>query len=164
LHIETHNYGSETKPTEKQIFAGLCFFTNGSTAPLVSDHKLKHILAAHGASCSITLGRRSVTHVILGTTSAQGGAGGGLAATKIQKEIARSGGKVVKFVTVEWYDSLQSVATQVACEDGDLTNANRVLESIKAQRRLSESHFSSVTLARKGQNSVFGMSRSPKLP
>ena len=87
---------------DKQIFAGLCFYINGSTAPLVSDHKLKHMLAAHGARHSIALGRRSVTHVILGTVSGNGGAGGGLAATKIQKEISRTGGKAVKFITAEW--------------------------------------------------------------
>jgi hypothetical protein len=87
---------------EGKIFAGLCFYVNGSTAPLVSDHKLKHLLAAHGARHSIALSRRNVTHVILGTVSAQGGAGGGLAATKLQKEIARTGGKAVKHVTAEW--------------------------------------------------------------
>lgn len=87
---------------EKQILAGLCFYVNGSTAPLVSDHKLKHMLAAHGGQHSIALGRRSVTHVILGTANTHGGAGGGLAASKIHKEIARTGGKAVKFVTAEW--------------------------------------------------------------
>ena len=91
-----------SKSIDKPIFAGLCFYINGSTAPLVSDHKLKHMLAAHGASHSIALGRRSVTHVILGTVSGNGGAGGGLAATKIQKEISRTGGKAVKFITAEW--------------------------------------------------------------
>jgi hypothetical protein len=90
------------KLVEGKMFDGLCFYLNGSTAPLVSDHKLKHLLAAHGARHSISLGRRTVTHVILGKSSAQGGAGGGLAATKIQKEIARTGGKAVKYVTVEW--------------------------------------------------------------
>lgn len=89
-------------PVEKQIFEGLYFYLNGSTAPLVSDHKLKHMLASHGAGHSVALGRRTVTHVILGTVSGQGGCGGGLAASKIQKEIARSGGKGVKFVTAEW--------------------------------------------------------------
>ena len=89
-------------PPEKQLFAGLCFYTNGSTAPLVSDHKLKHLLAAHGAKHSIALGRRSVTHVILATPNTQGGIGGGLAASKIQKEISRTGGKAIKFVTAEW--------------------------------------------------------------
>jgi hypothetical protein len=68
----------------------------------VSDHKLKHMLAAHGARYSIALGRRSVTHVLLGTASVHGGAGGGLAATKIQKEISKRGGKAVKFITAEW--------------------------------------------------------------
>ena len=89
-------------PVESKIFTGLCFYVNGSTAPLVSDYKLKHLLAAHGARHSIALGRRTVTHVVLGPGSAQGGTGGGLAATKIQKEIARTGGKAVKYVTAEW--------------------------------------------------------------
>jgi hypothetical protein len=83
--------------TEKQIFQGLCFYLNGSTAPLISDHKLKHLLSAHGASYSIALGRRTVTHVILSTTC-----GGGLAASKMQKEIARRAGKSVKFITADW--------------------------------------------------------------
>jgi hypothetical protein len=90
------------KLSEKQIFTGLCLYINGSTAPLVSDHKLKHMLAAHGARHSIALRRRSVTHVLLGMANARGGAGGGLAATKIQKEISKSGGKAVKFITAEW--------------------------------------------------------------
>ncbi|KAF1848559.1 uncharacterized protein K460DRAFT_364558 [Cucurbitaria berberidis CBS 394.84] len=121
---------------EKQIFTGLCFYVNGSTAPLVSDHKLKHLLAAHGARHSIALGRRSVTHVILAAANARGGIGGGLAASKIQKEIARSAGKAVKFITAEW-----------------------VLESIKANRRLPESRFSPLKLAPKTQNSVLNMMR-----
>ncbi|EUC37973.1 hypothetical protein COCCADRAFT_22520 [Bipolaris zeicola 26-R-13] len=89
-------------PPEKQLFAGLCFYLNGSTAPLVSDHKLKQILATHGATHSITLGRRTVTHVILGTVNERGGAGGGFAATKLQKEIVKIGGKTVKFINADW--------------------------------------------------------------
>lgn len=100
--VEDDSPNDPLKPADKQIFAGLCFYINGSTAPLVSDHRLKHMLAAHGARHSIALGRRSVTHVLLGTANAQGGAGGGLAATKIQKEISKSGGKAVKFITAEW--------------------------------------------------------------
>jgi hypothetical protein len=88
--------------SQKQIFSGLCFYINGSTAPLISDHKLKQMLAERGGKTSIGLGRRSVTHVILGTANGHGGAGGGLAATKIQKEIVRVGGKGVKFVGVKW--------------------------------------------------------------
>ncbi|KAH7091077.1 hypothetical protein FB567DRAFT_545847 [Paraphoma chrysanthemicola] len=124
---------ASSKPLDKQIFSGLCFYINGSTAPLISDHKLKHMLAAHGARQSIALGRRSVTHVLLGTATSHGGAGGGLAASKIQKEIARTGGKSVKFITAEW-----------------------ILESVKADRRLPESRFSPLKFAPKGQNSVFG--------
>ena len=70
---------------------------------MVSDHKLKQLLAAHGAGHSIALGRRTVTHVVLGTITGKGiGAGGGLAASKIQKEIARTGGNAVKFINAEW--------------------------------------------------------------
>ncbi|KAL8787295.1 MAG: hypothetical protein Q9213_002286 [Squamulea squamosa] len=123
----------------KKIFDGLCIFINGSTAPLVGDHRLKQLLAENGARVSIALGRRSVTHVILGTPNGAGvgggkGAGGGLAATKIQKEIMRVGGKGVKYVGVEW-----------------------VLESLKTGKRLPEAQFSNITLAAKGQKSVYGM-------
>lgn len=87
----------------KKVFTDLCIYINGSTAPMVGDHKLKQLLAENGARISIALGRRSVTHVILGTPNgAAGGAGGGLAAGKIQKEIQRVGGKGIKFVGVEW--------------------------------------------------------------
>jgi hypothetical protein len=93
---------NKDKEHKKQIFENLCIYINGSTMPLVSDHKLKQWLAQHGARISIALGRRSVTHVILGTTSNNGGCGGGLAASKIQKEISRVGGKCIKYVTAEW--------------------------------------------------------------
>ncbi|KAF2993135.1 hypothetical protein E8E13_000726 [Curvularia kusanoi] len=119
---------------ENPIFKGLCFFVNGSTAPHVSDHKLKHLLSAHGGRHSIALGRRTVTHVVLGTASAKGGCGGGLAATKMQKEVARTGGKTIRYVTVEW-----------------------VLESIKAGRRLPESRFAPLKLAHKSQAIAFGI-------
>ncbi|CAG5185806.1 uncharacterized protein ALTATR162_LOCUS11408 [Alternaria atra] len=101
-HANSDLFEASSKPREKQIFAGLCFYLNGSTLPLVSDHKLKQLCAAHGARQSISLARRTVTHVILGRVNASGGAGGGLAATKIQKEIARTGGKAVKFINAEW--------------------------------------------------------------
>lgn len=105
LELEVKDATLQSSPAlrEKQIFHGLCFYLNGSTAPLVSDHKLKHILSAYGANHSIALGRRTVTHVILGTVNVNGGSGGGLAATKIQKEVARTGGRAVKYITVEWY-------------------------------------------------------------
>ncbi|KAL8994217.1 MAG: hypothetical protein Q9169_005746 [Polycauliona sp. 2 TL-2023] len=126
-------------PEPKKIFDGLCVFINGSTAPLVGDHRLKQLLAQNGARVSIALGRRTVTHVILGTPNGAGlgggrGAGGGLAASKIQKEITRVGGKGVKYVGVDW-----------------------VLESLKAGKRLPEAQFSNITLAAKGQKSVYGM-------
>ncbi|KAF2102177.1 hypothetical protein NA57DRAFT_17540, partial [Rhizodiscina lignyota] len=117
---------------KKQIFDDLCIYINGSTAPLISDHKLKRLLAEHGARMSIALGRRSITHVILGTNCRQGGVGGGLAGGKIQKEVTRVGGKGIKFVGPEW-----------------------VIESIKAGKRLPEARFSNLKLASKGQQSVY---------
>ncbi|OJD30554.1 brca1 c terminus domain-containing protein [Diplodia corticola] len=123
----------EVLPTLKQIFRGLCFYINGSTAPTISDHKLKQLLAMHGASTSIALGRRTVTHVILGR-SGDGGAGGGLAGGKLQKEIARVGGKGLRYVGVEW-----------------------VVESVRAGKRLPEAGFSNLKIVSAGQRSVYGM-------
>lgn len=89
--------------TSSKIFDGLVIYVNGSTHPLISDHKLKHLLAQNGARMSIHLGRRQVTHVILGKPSGpNGGAGGGLAGGKLEKEIRRVGGCGVKYVGVEW--------------------------------------------------------------
>lgn len=88
----------------KGVFDGLVVFINGSTYPLVSDHRVKRLLAENGAKLSIHLARRQVTHVILGKPSgSQGiGAGGGLAGGKLEKEIRRIGGCGVKYVGVEW--------------------------------------------------------------
>ena len=113
--------------TPPQIFSGLTIYLNGSTLPHISDHKLKHLLAQHGANISIALGRRTVTHVILGDK-------GGLAAGKIQKEVAKTGGKGVKFVGVRW-----------------------ALDSMEKGKRQWESRYEVVRLAMKGQRSVLGM-------
>ena len=114
------------KPPPPQIFAGLTIYLNGSTAPLLSDHKLKQLLAQHGANVSIALGRKTVTHVILGET-------GGLAAGKVQKEVVRTGGRAVKFVCARW-----------------------VLDSIEKGKRQSEAKYQPLSLAMKGQRSVLG--------
>ncbi|KAL2073678.1 hypothetical protein VTL71DRAFT_11004 [Oculimacula yallundae] len=121
---------------KKGVFDGLVIYVNGSTYPLISDHKLKHVLAENGAKMSLHLGRRQVTHVILGKPSGTPGvgAGGGLSGTKMQKELRRVGGCGVKYVGVEW-----------------------VLESLKAGKRLSETSFSNLKVAPKGQKSVYGM-------
>ena len=125
---------------KKQIFHNLCIYVNGSTAPLISDHKLKHLLAEHGARMSIALGRRTVTHVIVGNTSDSGGAGGGLAAGKIQKEITRVRGKGIKYVSAEW-----------------------VVESVKAGKRLPEAPYSNTRLvASSRQKSVLSMFTTSK--
>lgn len=122
-----------------QIFAHLCFYVNGSTAPLISDHKLKRLLSSHGGNLSIALGRRTVTHVVIGRPSSNGGCGGGLAGSKIQKEVTRVGGNSVKYVTAEW-----------------------VVESVKAGKRLPESRFEALRLAPKGMNSVADTFRTRK--
>ncbi|KAG9649341.1 hypothetical protein KCU64_g9470, partial [Aureobasidium melanogenum] len=126
---------TESATTRKppQVFAGVCIYINGSTSPTISDHKLKHLLVTHGARLSIHLGRRSVTHVNLGRPNASSipGAGGGLSASKMQKEITKIGGKNVKFVTVEW-----------------------VVESVANGKRAPEQKFEAVRLALKGTGRV----------
>lgn len=42
----------------------------------------------------------------------------------------------------------------------DICNVCRVLESIRADRRLPEAHFPSLKLATTGQNSVYAMMRT----
>lgn len=88
---------------QKGVFGGLVIYINGSTYPLISDHKLKHILVENGARVSIHLGKKQVTHVILGKPSGvHAGAGGGLAGGKMEKEIRRVRGCGIKYVGVEW--------------------------------------------------------------
>ncbi|KAL2757864.1 hypothetical protein ACRALDRAFT_2063057, partial [Sodiomyces alcalophilus JCM 7366] len=117
------------------IFDGVVVYVNGSTAPLVSDHRLKRILVEHGAKVSLHLGRRQVTHVVIGRPASGGrGSGGGLAGGKLEKEIRTIRGSGVQYVGVDW-----------------------VLESLKAGKRLPESRFASLKVAREGQRSVYGM-------
>jgi hypothetical protein len=126
---------SPTTPTYPQIFSNLTFYINGSTAPHISDHKLKHLLSLHGGNLSISLGRKSVTHVIIGKPGSAGeGCGGGLAGTKIQKEVSRQRGKALHFVTAEW-----------------------VVQSAKAGKRLAESRLKGMKLAPKGVGGIAGM-------
>ncbi|KAK6950861.1 hypothetical protein Daesc_007389 [Daldinia eschscholtzii] len=128
------------KAQPKRIFDGVVVYINGSTHPLISDHKLKHVLAEHGGRTSINLGRRQVTHVIVGRPAGgPRGAGGGLAGGKLQKEIQKVGGCGMKFVGAEW-----------------------VLESIKAGKRLPEARFSNLKMASKGQQSVYGLYSATK--
>ncbi|KAJ2896414.1 hypothetical protein MKZ38_005569 [Zalerion maritima] len=122
----------EAADAGKRIFEGVNVYVNGSTFPLVSDHKLKHLMAEHGGSVSLHLGRRTVTHVIIGRPVGRAGFGGGLAGGKLEKEIRKSGGVSVKFVGVEW-----------------------ILDSIKAGSRLPEARFATLKMARKGQRSIY---------
>ena len=90
-------------PRSRKLFDGVIVYVNGSTYPAVSDHRLKHLLSEHGAQMSVHLGRRRVTHVIIGRPAGGGkGAGGGLAGGKLEREIQRIGGCGVKYVDVEW--------------------------------------------------------------
>ncbi|KAJ3472671.1 hypothetical protein NLG97_g10801 [Lecanicillium saksenae] len=134
--------GSETKDGGggRRIFDGLVVYVNGSTFPVVSDHKLKSALAEHGARISLHLARRQVTHVILGRPagSSRTGCGGGLAGTKMDREIRRIGGNGIKYVGVEW-----------------------AMESIRAGRRLPETRFANLKIAAHGQASVYNFSKKP---
>ncbi|KAI0813171.1 BRCA1 C terminus domain-containing protein [Xylaria sp. FL0064] len=135
---EKEDAAREQAKRPRRIFDGVVVYINGSTHSLISDHKLKHVLAEHGGSMSSHLGRRKVTHVILGRPAAagygSGGAGGGLAGGKLQREISKIGGSAVKFVGVQW-----------------------VLESIKAGKRLPEARFAELKIASKGQQSVYNL-------
>ncbi len=116
-------------PTAPQIFRSLTLYLNGSTlASGISDHKLKSLFIQHGGSLSIALGRRTVTHVVLSSC-----VGSGLAAGKIQKEVAKVGGKGVKYVTAKW-----------------------VVDSVESGKRLPENKYQAVHTALKGQGSVLG--------
>ena len=152
----------ERKNQPKKLFEGLVIYVNGSTHPIISDHKLKHILAENGAKMSMHLGRRQVTHVIIGKTAgASGGAGGGLAGGKLEKEIRRLGGCAVKYVNVEWYVYISLCPLPINVVS--LLNVTRVIESVKAGRRLHEARFASLKVASGGQQSVFGaFSKAPQ--
>ena len=117
------------------VFHDLGFYLNGSTAPTISDHKLKQLLTENGGRVCLGLARRSVTHVIVGRPNGlQGGAGGGLSGSKIEKEVQRRRGCGIKFVSVEW-----------------------VIGSLKAGRRLPEHQYKGIDTAPHGVKSVAGM-------
>lgn len=133
--------GRAVKPERREkpprrIFDDLVFYVNGSTYPLISDHKLKHLVVQHGGVVSVSLARRSVTHVVIGEASGGGtnGAGGGLAAGKIQKEIGLTRGRGIRFVSAAW-----------------------VVESVRAGRRVPEGGFARLKMRPGGQRGVDGM-------
>jgi hypothetical protein len=128
-----------------QIFTNLTFYINGSTAPY-SDHHLKHLLTQHGGNLSISLARKTVTHVILGTPNnnnspslgrRHSGTGGGLSSSKIQKEVlgktSSAAGKI-RYVGAAW-----------------------IVESCSAGKRLPEGKFEALRLAPKGVGRIEGM-------
>ncbi|KAF2687930.1 hypothetical protein K458DRAFT_385495 [Lentithecium fluviatile CBS 122367] len=150
-HFLRRRSGAIDDSTEKQIFEGLCFYLNGSTAPLISDHKLKHLLSAHGDNHSIAPGRRAVTHIILGTQC-----GGSLSVSKLQKESGRRS---------LWRTSLATTMVQLVDQvhERNLIDICRVLSSIAASKRQPESHFQPLKLAPTSQNSLF-LSPEPAKP
>lgn len=84
------------------VFARLSIYINGTTHPIISDLELKHRLAAHGAHVCSSVARKTTTHVIVSPRARVGsGAGGGLAAGKLQKEISSSQ-NTIKYVSVHW--------------------------------------------------------------
>jgi hypothetical protein len=92
-----------TNPSSSNLFTGTTIYINGSTLPQISDHKLKALLAAHGATIAITMARKTVSHIIIGQPGTTGqGAGGGLAGGKLQSEIERGGWKGFRVVGVDW--------------------------------------------------------------
>lgn len=127
--------------TETTILQNCVFYINGSTMPLISDHRLKYLISQHGGLTNIALGRKTVTHVIVGTPNGKGGFGGGLSGRKIQQEVDKIRGKSVKYIGVEW-----------------------LLESIKAGKRLPEARFASsgVSTSGPGVKSVYGMFKQTK--
>ncbi|KAL2832994.1 BRCT domain-containing protein [Aspergillus cavernicola] len=105
---------------ESSILHGATIYINGQTTPQISDHKLKSLIVAHGATLALSLSRR-VTHIIIGKPNSGpgcGGAGGGLAAGKLHREIQRGGWRGMKIVGVDW-----------------------VLECIKMGKRVPETRF-----------------------
>jgi hypothetical protein len=128
----------------KQIFHSLVFYVNGSTAPLISDHRLKYLISSRGGHLSISHARKQVTHVIIGNphnhhSSTGKGTGGALASTKIQREITRHRGKGVKFVGAQW-----------------------IIDSVHAGKRMAETRYENVKLGGAGQGSVFDKFKNAK--
>jgi len=140
------------------LFDGCVVYINGSTMPHVSDHRLKTLLAEHGARVSLALGRRSVTHVVLGEPNARGGVGGGLAGGKIQREISRVRGEGVRFVGVQWYVSVAGPCSWLGGWLGLLRAcwlSARVLECIRAGKRLPEARFANTSTGPCGVKSIY---------
>lgn len=99
-------FQSVSPRSRKPLFRGLVFYINGSTYPVVSDHRLKQLIAQNGGTLVTQLLRRKVTHVIVGHDSRTPAVGKssaqGLASGKIQKEIEKAKGERVKFIDPGW--------------------------------------------------------------
>lgn len=91
---------SSSSEPKRKIFVGCSIYVNGSTAPRISDVELKRLLSHHGARISMTLARKTTTHVVISDMG-----GGGLAAGKLQKEITSKKNNI-RYVSVQWWISL----------------------------------------------------------
>ena len=113
---------------------------------------------------------RGVTHVILGEPNAHSsssslksaikvaGAGGGLAAGKLQKEIQRGGWKGVKLVRVQWYVFSPSFFFLLGMDERVVLIVCRAVDSIAAGKRLSEAKYA--VQLRTNQRSVLAFTSS----
>lgn len=122
---------------KRPIFASCSIYISGSTSPTISDHRLKQLLSQNGAHICNIISRKTTTHVIVGNRGVIGaGAGGGLAAGKLQKEIGvrKPGQCGVKYVNVKW-----------------------ATESLSADKRLSEAGYKVVETREGGQRMIAGM-------
>jgi hypothetical protein len=139
------------------IFKDLVIYIDGSTLPVIGDYHLRSLITLNGGSITMGLARKRVTHVILtpklerppstspstidptrgrsASTSRRQyrSAGAGLAAGKVQKEIAtmRGPSRAIKFVSPNW-----------------------VIESIKAGKRLPEAKYADWIMAHEKQPST----------
>ncbi|XWW96322.1 hypothetical protein V2A60_004295 [Cordyceps javanica] len=165
--------GAETddaaRGAKKQIFAGLVVYVNGSTAPLVSDHRLKALLAAHGARVALHLARRQVTHVILGrpaaaTRAAAAASGAGAGAGSESESRSRSGAGSGSGSGSGGGLAGTKMDREIRRRGGNgikYIGVEWILESIRVGKRLPEARFANVQLAPRGQSSVYDLSRKP---
>lgn len=137
--------------SKRKIFAGCSIYINGSTAPRISDVELKRLLSHHGARISMALARKTTTHVIVSDM------GGGLAAGKLQKEIAGKKNNI-RYISVQWW--VFPLFFFVCCWCGMCALTcfaflfsffYRALDSVTAGKRLSESRFSPLNLHSRNQ-------------
>lgn len=86
-----------------RIFEHCVFYINCCTAPLVSDHRLRQLIAQHGGEISTTMSKRSVTHVVVSKNQDKKSGKATLAGKKANLEIRKTRGKGIKYIDVNWW-------------------------------------------------------------